>query len=578
MAEADPSPGPARSRVEPPEADAPAGSELRLLRALATDAGEVVVVVDAEGSHRFVSGSAPAVLGCGPDALDRQGWLDRVHPQDRGRVERTLGEVGAGGEQRRTFQYRLRHAAGHFVHVETRTVPRQGDADVAGVVLYTRDIGERLLRDPATGLPLRRLFVDRLEEVIAERQRRAPFAVLLLSLERHRQVANGLGPRFAEEMLAEFALRSRGVFDDRAMLARLNDGELVALVDGVGSAEDAGLVATALRMLCTRPFQLAGQAVHSELHVGIALSTRGYTRSDAMIRDAGTALAGAAAGQGSTVANTHLIQRVSRRLILENDLRRALESDSLLLHYQPIVDLPTGRVEGFEALVRWEHARRGLISPALFVPLAEETGLIREIDTWVAGAAARQLKAWREQGHGGPELYVHVNLSAYAFRGEGPLANLDASVAACELSPGQLRVELTESALVEHPEQTAEVLSDLRRHGYHVALDDFGTGYSSLSYLSRFAFDSLKIDRSFVSGPSGLEASGRTLKLVRAIIELGRSLNLEIVAEGIENGLQMGRLRAMGCRLAQGYHLGRPAAPDEAVMLLEAPLAAAAGA
>ena len=544
--------------------------KLRWFQALTEHSGDVIVVADATGEHRFVSGSAPAVLGCAPEELTRQGWLDRIHPQDRGRVEKVIQELASYDGHERTVQCRVRHADGHFVHVETKGINQLSHPDVEGIVYYTRDVGDRILRDPVTGLPGRRLFNDRLDEVISERQRRAPFAVLLISLERHRQVKNGLGPRFADEMLAEFAERARHVMDDRAMLARLNDGELVALVDGIGSPEDANRLAGMLRKLCSAPFKLAGQSVHSEVHVGISLSTRGYTRSDAMLRDAGTALAGAAAGQGTTVANTHLIQRVSRRLILESDLRRALETESLLLHYQPIIALDTNRLEGFEALVRWKHPRRGLISPGLFVPLAEETGLISEIDTWVVGAAARQLHRWQRRIEGGADLYVHVNLSARAFQGDGPLESLQSAVETYELRSDQLRVELTESALVERPDEAADILTDLAKHGFHVALDDFGTGYSSLSYLSRFPFHSLKIDRAFVSGPSGLEASGRTLKLVRAIIELGRSLDLEVVAEGIENAVQADRLRAMGCTLAQGYFLGKPMPPPEARVLIEA--------
>lgn len=552
--------------------------KLRWFQALTEHSSDVIVVTDKEGGHRFVGGSATAVLGCSPQELTRQGWVDRIHPGDRGRVEKVMHELGALDGHQRTLQYRLRHADGHFVHVETKGINQLSHADVEGIVFYTRDVGDRILRDPVTGLPGRRLFKDRLDEVISERQRRAPFGLLLMSLERHKQVKNGLGPRFADEMMAEFAERARHVLDDRAMLARLTDGELVALVDGIGSAEDANRLAGMLRKLCSAPFQLAGQSVHSEVHVGVSLSTRGYTRSDAMLRDAGTALAGAAAGQGQTVANTHLIQRVSRRLILESDLRRALETDSMLLHYQPIIALDTRHLEGFEALVRWKHPRRGLISPGLFVPLAEETGLITELDAWVVGAAARQLARWKGRVAGTEDLYVHVNLSARAFQGEGPLESLQTAIRDCGIRADQLRVELTESALVERPDEAAEVLADLRKHGFQVALDDFGTGYSSLSYLARFAFDSLKIDRSFVSGPNGLEASGRTLKLVRAIIELGRSLDLEIVAEGIENAVQAERLQEMGCRLAQGYHLGKPKPPQEARLLIEgrAPLAAGA--
>jgi diguanylate cyclase (GGDEF)-like protein/PAS domain S-box-containing protein len=552
--------------------------KLRWFQALTEHSGDVIIVANQASEHTFVSGAALSVLACTPEELTRQGWLDRIHPQDRGPIEKQLVEVEANEGERRTFDYRLRHADGHFLRVETKAINQLAHPDVEGVVYYIRDVGDRILRDPITGLPKRRLFVDRLDEIISERKRRAPFAVVVMSLERHRQVKNGLGPRFADEMLSEFAERAREVLDDRAMLARLTDGELAAVVDGVISADDAGRIADRLKTVGRAPFQLAGQTVHSEVNVGISLSARGYTRSDAMIRDAGTALVGSKEGGGAPVANTHLIQRVSRRLIMESDLRRALENDALCFHYQPIFDLVDRSLKGFEALIRWDHPRRGLISPGLFVPLAQETGLIKELDAWVIQAAAKQLNQWQARGLAEPELYVHINLSARAFQEEGLLQQLQEAVDSNGILTDQLRVELTESALVERPDVAAVILESIRREGFHVALDDFGTGYSSLSYLSRFAFDSLKIDRSFVSGPSGLEASGRTLKLVRAILEIGRSLGMVIVAEGIENDVQAGRLRAMGCRLAQGFHLARPMPAEDAARLLDQRVRKVAGA
>lgn len=542
--------------------------QLGWFRALTEHSGDVIIVTDVDGSHRFVSGAAPSVLGRPGEDWTRQLWLDSVHPQDRPRVEKAMREVlEHEGEQRR-FAYRLRHADDRWLHVETKGINQLSHPDVEGVIFYLRDVGERMLRDPLTGLPNRVLFVDRLDEIITEREHRPPFAVALLSLERFKKVKRGLGPRFADEMLAELVDRAREYLPDDAMLARLNDAELVLLLEGMDEPQVQTL-ADALRGCASLPFQLAGQAVHSELHVGIALSRRGYTRSDAMLRDADTALARAATDGGQTVANTHLIRKVSGRLLLEGDLRRAIAEDRLRLHYQPIVQLATGRIEGFEALVRWNHSRRGLISPGLFVPLAEETGLITELDGWVMRAAAAQLRRWNQRIAKCPDLYLHINLSARQFRGEGPLDALMAAVLGNDLEPAQLRVELTETALADRPEDAARILAGLREAGFQVALDDFGTGYSSLGYLSRFEFDSLKIDRSFVSGPTGLETSNRTLKLVRAILELGRSLDLEVVAEGIETEAQRTLLQGMGCPLAQGYHLGRPVPAKEARALLD---------
>ena len=545
----------------------------RWFRGLTRYSADIIVVVSPDGRHRFVSGSSTRVLGYSPEELTREVFRDAIHPEDRVRVGFELENLRQkkGGSCR--LEYRIRASDGAYRHVETHAVNQLDDPDIHGVIVYTRDITERLVRDPVTELPNRLLFVDRLDKAIraaADAEPRPLFSVLVLRLDKHDLVRGSLGPKLADQLLVQFAGRLRRAFSDGTTVARLGGDDFAVLLEGLTDAAQARSEANKISAFLVEPFSLAGQEIHSGITAGISLSSRGYDRADAMLRDAQGALSRAQEKGGQAVANTEVIADRTGRLLIEADLWGAVDRKELRLHYQPIFRLADGVLTGFEALLRWQHPRDGLVSPARFIPVAEETGLIRPMGTWVTNRACWQLRRWQDRVPEARGLVVNVNLSARQFEGDGIVDEVRAALETSGLRPDQLKLEVTETILMERPDVAAKTLLQLKDLGVHLALDDFGTGYSSLSYLNRFPFDTLKIDRAFVSGPDGMETSPKTFELVRAIIHLAAALGMDVVAEGIETRSQATALKALGCGFAQGYFLGRPAPPKKARQLIEA--------
>ena len=544
----------------------------RWFRGLTRYSGDVIVVVAPDGSHRFVSGSAMPVLGHKPEGLTREVFRDAIHPKDRVRVGFEFESLRQEPDGSCRLEYRLRTADGAYIHVETLGVNQLDDPDIHGLIFYTRDITERLVRDPVTELPNRVLFVDRLNKTIRAAAQAEPtplFGVLVLRLDKHELVRGSLGPKLADDLLVQFAGRLRRALPDGTTVARLGEDIFAILLEGLTNAGDARTAAGEIGSAVARPFVLATQEIHSSVTVGISLSSRGYDRADSMLRDAQGALSRAQEKGGQTVANTEVITDQANRLLIEADLWGALDRKEFRLHYQPIFHLADRRLSGFEALLRWQHPRDGLVSPARFIPVAEETGLIKPIGSWVLAHACGQLSRWRERMRDTGHLVVNVNLSARQFEGEGIVDEVRDVLERTGLEAGQLKLEVTETVLMERPDLAARTLTRLKELGVGLALDDFGTGYSSLSYLNRFPFDTLKIDRAFVSGPDGMERSRKTFELVRAIIHLAAALGMDVVAEGIETERQAVALAKLDCTFAQGYHLGRPLPPRKARAVIE---------
>jgi EAL domain-containing protein (putative c-di-GMP-specific phosphodiesterase class I) len=331
-------------------------------------------------------------------------------------------------------------------------------------------------------------------------------------------------------------------------------GEVTERVEGIQKALSA-------------PIQLGFTEIFTTASVGIAQSSKGYRMASDMLRDADTALARAKrAGRDRTATfQTGMRLEAMRSFRMETDLRRAIRQNEFLVHYQPIVDLVSGALSGFEALVRWQHPERGVVSPAEFVPLAERLGLIVPIDRWVFEQAAKQASSWQRDL--GAELTMSVNVSSKQFADTDLVAHVAEILESTDLDPRMLKLEITESAVVDNPDQAAAMLTELKEMGIRLCLDDFGTGYSSLAHLHRFPFDVLKIDRSFVSR-MGIEASEPGI--VRSIIDLAEGLNMEVVAEGVETNQQYAMLREMGCLLGQGYLFARPLESDDAWRLMRA--------
>jgi len=513
-------------------------------------------------------------------------WLSRVHPEDREALEDALLEHVAGASAHFENEHRILHRNGTYPWMLVRgTVVRdeQGDAyRMAGsqIEVTERKLAEEQLRhaalhDSLTGLPNRTLFSETLERAF-ERRRREPdygFAVLFLDLDRFKLVNDSLGHLAGDRVLEAAGRRLRGCLRAGDAVARLAGDEFTIFLDRVADVTSAVQVAERIQAALGDPMDVDGQEVVLSAGVGIVLSDARYETAEEILRDADIAMYRTKEDGGATcrVFDPAMHAEAVARLKLETDLRRALERDEFRVVYQPIVDLSSGRVAGFEALVRWDHPSRGLVEPADFIATAEETGLIVEVGERVLGQACERLSRWCRQ-YGDATPFVSVNLSARQFRQTDFVERLVAVAQASGLGPeqlGLLNLEITESALMEGAERHVELVSGLREQGINVHIDDFGTGYSSLSYLHRFAIQALKIDRSFVAGIG--EGTGN-LEIVESIITLASNLEIDVIAEGVETMVQLESLRQLRCPLAQGYYFSRPVLPDKAEDLIHQPM------
>ncbi|MFN8511554.1 MAG: EAL domain-containing protein [Thermomicrobiales bacterium] len=414
-------------------------------------------------------------------------------------------------------------------------------------------LAHQATHDALTGLPNRAYFLDCVGHALTHSRRGFPCAVLFLDLDNFKVVNDTLGHEAGDRLLVAVTARLRGVLRETDMLARLGGDEFTVLLEGIADPSAAAEVADRLAGALAPPFSLDGQVYRIAASIGIVLSTAEHLRPDDLLRDADIAMyrAKGSGGAGYALFDRTMQAQLVAHLALEQDLRDALERGDLRLHYQPIVDLASGRIVEAEALVRWQHATRGTVPPDEFIPLAEETGLIAPLGRWVLGEACRQARIWRDRGH---QLVVAVNLSAREF-GQADLVGLvAAALDRAGLAPDRLRLEITERLAMRDVAVTAATLAALRELGVQVAIDDFGTGYSSLAYLKRFPVDVLKIDRSFVTG---LGANAEDTAIVGATVGLGRTLGLAVTAEGAETAAQISHLRALGCTSAQGYYFAR---------------------
>jgi len=432
-------------------------------------------------------------------------------------------------------------------------------------VTERRELERQLLRsafyEPVTGLPNRGLFVHRVEMAV-ERERRgeADFAVIAVALDRLQLVSDSLGRPAADELLATVAARLRACVRPDALLAHVARDEFAVLLDEIDGIAEPSRVAACLQEQLARPVAVQGTEVFPGASVGIALSYTGYERAEDVLRDAAIALYRSRdARQGQyEVFDRDMHAQVMARLRMETDLRRALDRGEMRVHYQPIVSLATGRIAGFEALARWAHPERGMIQPDDFIPLAEETGLILPLGMWVLEEACRELRRWQDASPRGEAPTMAVNLSAGQFLQPDLVEQVEGVLRETAIVPGTLKLEITESVLMQHTERVTDTLHRLKALGVQLHIDDFGTGYSSLGYLHRLPLDALKIDRSFVC-----EAEGANLQLVRTIVALAHALGVAVITEGIESPELLKELRALECEFGQGFLFSRPLASGE---------------
>jgi diguanylate cyclase (GGDEF)-like protein len=424
--------------------------------------------------------------------------------------------------------------------------------------------------DPLTGLPNRALFLDRAQRCLHQIGRREGyvFAVLSIDLDGFQAINASFGQPAGDKVLIEIGERLTQRVRSGDTVARLGGDEFALLLDDIKEVRNALRVAERLQAELAKPFQIDGREVLTSASVGIAESKSAYKQSADALRDAGTAMARATRlGPGQVaVFDTRMHTQAVTRLNLETELRQAADRQEFVLYYQPIVSLRSGCITGFEALLRWQHPQRGLISPGDCLPIAEEIGLLTALGKWVLQNAAKQLRAWQADFKSVQPLSMSVNLSCKQFLQSSDLITIvDEILRTTGVAPHTLTLEVTETVMMENAEAALATLAQLKNRRLHISIDDFGTGYSSLSYLQRLPIDNVKIDRSFVAR---MNSAGESLEIVRSIVTLAHGLGKQVIAEGVESAEQLALLRELGCEYGQGYFFSQPQDTESAAKLL----------
>jgi diguanylate cyclase (GGDEF)-like protein/PAS domain S-box-containing protein len=559
-----------------------AAREVRLARAT-EGAGDGLWDWDLATGEVYYSRRFKELLGCEGRETEGEGetdstemWLGRIHPDDRNGFDAALSQHLENGSDRLEHEQRLRTGnrgdAGSYRWFLARgRAVRDSTGEALRLAGSIRDVSarkqaeEQLLHDAfhdsLTGLPNRALFVDRLRQALHRRERRPEeaFAVLYFDLDRFKQVNDSLGHAVGDKLLVEIARRLRENLRPGDTVARLGGDEFGLLVHDVADGGGATHVANRVQEMLTRKYLVDRHEIFTSASIGIALATDSteYRQPEEMLRDADLALYRAkAAGRGTyEVFDREMHRRAMALLRLETELRRAVAREDFVMYYQPIVSIESGRLVGFEALVRWRHGSRGLVPPREFLGVAEATGLIVPLGWWVLEKACRQMADWQQRYPVDPPLSVSANVSGKLFLDSGVVDRLAALLEDVELAPESLRLEITERVLLDHGDEVLRRLAETRALGVQLHLDDFGTGYSSLSHLQRFRYDSLKIDPSYVQQ---LDREEGSRALVRTLVALGEQLEMNVIAEGVETADQFQRLKELHCPEGQGHWIARP--------------------
>ena len=543
--------------------------------------GDAVICTDALGSITFMNVIAAKMTGWSSEEAGGRAMSEVFRILDSETREATPDPMERALRQDRTVHLPanslLLRRNGSEVPIEDSVAPihdRNGNA--IGAVIVFRDVSaakamalqmaHSAQHDYLTGLPNRMLLNDRIDQAIALAPRhKKQVAVLFLDLDGFKHINDSLGHPVGDQMLQSIATRLVGCVRASDTVSRQGGDEFVVLLSESSQWEDAAITARKMLVAVAEPHQIGSHFLHITTSIGVSVFPDDGADAETLIKNADTAMYKAKENgrQNIQFFKTEMNVRAVERQFLEEGLRNALARNQFVLFYQPTVDLETGAFSGAEALIRWKHPTRGLVPPAEFIPIAEDSGLIIPIGSWVLTEACAQARAWIDQGL--PIATMAVNVSAREFQNAGFLSTFLAIVRDSGLDPRVVGVELTESVLMKSPGATAEILDALREAGIRVALDDFGTGYSSLSYLRRFPIDALKIDQSFVRQIGTTEADSA---IVTAVISMAKSLKIQVVAEGVETAQELEFLRSHDCNVAQGYFFSRPVPPDEFVRLL----------
>ncbi len=505
-----------------------------------------------------------------------QDWLQRVHPEDRKEVEAKLSaHIGSGKSPQFECEYRIQHKDGSYRWMLNRGLAvRDEHAQAYRMAGSQTDITDRknaeaqllydAFHDALTGLPNRALFLDRLEHVIASTKRHPQhlYGVLFLDLDRFKVINDSLGHSIGDKLLIEVGRRLKSCLRPGDTVARLGGDEFAILLDGITEMADAEEITQRIEQALSPHYAIQGNEIFTTQSIGLALRSDRYEWPEQILRDADIAMYEAKSKGRSRheFFDTKMHASIIDRLQLESDMRIAVERQTgFLLHYQPIMDLKNQRPIGFEALVRWNHATRGLIYPLEFISLSEETGLIFPLSDWILREACMQIGAWQKKYPGHPELRMSVNISSKLLLQTGFAESIQANLLEQGLEPGSLAIEITESVIMDHPDRAVETMTKLQKMGVQIHIDDFGTGYSSLSYLHSFPVNALKIDRSFIAK---LSANSDNQDIIKTIIALAQNLKLDVIAEGLEQNYQLSAIKSLDCGFGQGFLFSKPLPPE----------------
>ncbi|HVF57372.1 MAG TPA: EAL domain-containing protein [Pyrinomonadaceae bacterium] len=539
-----------------------------------------MALVSPKGKWLQVNRSLCELLGYSEEELLTTSFQELTHPDDLAPALTNLKKLVKGKVSSCQTETRYLHKQGHAVCV-LWSVARITDAETGAVrlIFQVQDITERkraeerlmhdAFHDPLTGLPNRALFIDHVKLTIARAKRRDSrlFAVLFLDLDRFKIINDSLGHMIGDQLLVGIARRLETCLREGDTVARVGGDEFTILLEDIEDETEAVSIVERIQTELSAPFNLSGHEVFTTVSIGIAPSSTGYDDPEDILRDADTAMYRAKSlGKARHEVFDKAMHAFAVNLLqLETDLRKALDRREFFMLYQPIVALDDFHLCGFEALVRWQHPERGLISPMDFIPVAEDTGQIIAIGEWALFEACRQMRRWQKSFPSESPLFISVNLSSKQFTQPNLIEQVRVILERTRLDPRSLKLEITESAVMENIDTTTEMLRQLRALGVQLSIDDFGTGYSSLSYLHRFPIDTLKIDRSFVTR---MVDNSENIEIVRTIVMLAQILGMDVVAEGVETKEQLGLLRKLGCENGQGYYFSRPTSVTEAEKII----------
>jgi diguanylate cyclase (GGDEF)-like protein/PAS domain S-box-containing protein len=553
-------------------------------RALAlTGAGDMIWDWDVSADKVYTSPETEHILGLKRGALEgpAAGWLDVLHPLDRDRFRASLDSAVEQRRGRLTQDFRLHGADGHYVWFTLKARPVVGsDGEVVRLVGTLTDVSdfkkaeERLLfdavHDNLTGLPNRELFLDRMEAAFAYARSDPQIrpSVLVIDLDRFKQVNDSVGIAVGDSVLLTIARRLGRLLKPQDTLARLAGDQFALIL--MSEKEPARIVAftETLRRTLRAPIAFNDREIFLTASIGLALAENQPHRTEEVLKDAELAMyhAKRIGGDRIEIFKPAMRSRKTDRLTIESELRRAIEREEIKVLYQPIVRLEDRSIAGFEALARWDHPKMGRLSPAEFISIAEEIGLIVDLGLFMLDRTARQLAIWQAANRGREPVTASVNVSSRQLLRHDLIQDLRSVLARSTLARGSFKLEITESLVMENPEHAAQMLTRIKELGAGLSLDDFGTGHSSLAYLQRFPFDTIKIDQSFVR----TTARGTRPVILRSIIALAHDLGMEVVAEGAETDSDAVELYQMGCEYAQGFAFGEPMSAQAATGLLAA--------